>query len=240
MNVLSLFTGIGGLDLAAEWAGMQTVAFCERDPWCQKLLAKRWPGIPCFDDVTTLKGSDIGQPVDLITGGFPCQPYSLAGRKLGASDDRHLWPEYRRLIKELGPTWVVGENVVGIINLALDDVLADLESLGYTCRTFDIPAAAVGASHERRRIIIVAHSKRKRQPGPWTRRPSLDQAPDSYREASGLINAFRTGALPYVCRSHDGVSDGMDRLRALGNAVDPGQVFPVFQAISDIEYMTAR
>lgn len=239
MNVLSLFSGIGGLDLAAEWAGMRTVAFCERDKFCQKVLRKHWPGVKIFDDVTTLKGSDLDEPVGLIAGGFPCQPYSLAGKKLGRDDDRHLWPEYRRLIEELGPSWVVGENVVGIVNLELDNVLADLESMGYAARAFDIPASAVGAFHERRRIAIVAHSKRQRQQGSWRREPVRHSASNPYREASWIVDAFQRKALPYVCRRHDGIPANMDAIRALGNAVNPYQAYPIFKAIADIERAAA-
>lgn len=235
MNVLSLFSGIGGLDLAAEWAGMKTVAFCERDKFCQKVLKKHWPEVPCFDDVTTLKGSDIHEPVGLITGGFPCQPFSLAGKKLGAGDDRHLWPEYLRLIQELRPAWIVGENVVGIIGMELDNVLADLEGNGYAARTFDISASAVGAHHERRRVFIVAHAERQRQPGQGQCEPARHPAPDAYREASGLVHAFQEGSLPYVCGRHDGVPASMDRVKALGNAVVPQQAYPIFKAIADLE-----
>lgn len=235
MNVLSLFSGIGGLDLAAEWAGMRTVAFCERDQFCQKVLRKHWPNVPIFDDVMTLKGSDIHEPVGLITGGFPCQPYSTSGKQLGRDDDRHLWPEYRRLVEELGPDWVVGENVVGIVNLELDNVLTDLESLGYATRAFDIPASAVGAFHERRRIAIVAHSKRQRQQGSWERGQSRHPAPNPYREASGLVDAFQRKALPHVCGRHDGIPADLDAIKALGNAVMPQHFYPIFKAIADIE-----
>jgi DNA (cytosine-5)-methyltransferase 1 len=162
VNHLSLFSGIGGIDLAAEWAGMRTVAFVEQNKFCQSVLKKHWPKVPIFDDVCTLKAEDINEPIDIISGGFPCQPFSKAGKRLGGKDDRYLWPEFARLIEELGPSWVVGENVAGIITLALDDVLANLESLGYATATFVIPACAVGARHRRERVFIVAHSDSKR------------------------------------------------------------------------------
>lgn len=159
MNVLSLFSGIGGLDLAAEWAGMQTIAFCERDKFCQKVLAKHWPDVPCFDDVTTLKGSDTHAPVDLIAGGYPCQPFSVAGRRKGKDDARYLWPEFSRLIDELRPSWVVGENVAGHITNGLDAVCDDLESKNYAVQTYVFPASAVGAHHKRDRCFVVANAK---------------------------------------------------------------------------------
>jgi DNA (cytosine-5)-methyltransferase 1 len=157
MRVLSRFSGIGGLDLAAEWAGMETVAFCEREPFCQKVLKKHWPDIPCFDDVKTLKGSDVGT-VDVITGGYPCQPFSVAGKRKGKDDERYLWPEFSRLIDECQPSWVIGENVAGHITSGLDAVCDDLESKGYAVQAFVFPACAVGANHERQRCFVVAHN----------------------------------------------------------------------------------
>lgn len=159
MNMLSLFSGIGGLDLAAEWAGMKTVAFCERDKFCQKVLAKHWPAIPCFGDVTTLKGSDVNEPIDLISAGYPCQPFSVAGRRKGKDDDRYLWPECSRIIDELRPPWFVGENVAGHITNGLDAVCDDLESKGYAVQTYVFPASAVGAYHRRDRCFVVANAK---------------------------------------------------------------------------------
>lgn len=163
MNHLSLFSGIGGIDIAAHWAGMRTVAFVEQNKFCQKVLAKHWPGIPIFDDVRNVGAKDIYEPVDIISGGFPCQPFSVAGKQLGREDDRFLWPEFDRIVEEFEPAWVVGENVIGIEHLALDDVLASLEAKGYSTRTFDIPACAVGARHQRRRFFIVGYSDRNRQ-----------------------------------------------------------------------------
>jgi DNA (cytosine-5)-methyltransferase 1 len=159
MNCLSLFSGIGGLDLAAEWAGFTTVAFCEKDNYCQKVLAKRWPGVPIFDDIRTLTANSLGdQRIKLLTGGFPCQPFSHAGRRQGESDDRYLWPEMFRVIREVRPTWVCGENVSGFISMALDTVQADLEAEGYEGQTIVLPACAVGAPHRRDRVFIIAHA----------------------------------------------------------------------------------
>src|SRR5690242_14537733 len=107
MRHLDLFSGIGGFSLAAGWAGFTTVQFCEIDPFCQKVLAKNFPGVPIHDDIRTLAGESLG-PIDLITGGFPCQPFSVAGKRRGADDDRHLWPEMARLVGECRPRWVLG------------------------------------------------------------------------------------------------------------------------------------
>lgn len=116
MRVLDLFSGIGGFSLGLERAGMQTIAFCEIDPYCRRVLRKHWPGVPIFEDVRTLRGEDVG-PVDLVCGGYPCQPFSTAGKRRGTADDRHLWPEMLRVIDETRPTWVCGENVAGLISM---------------------------------------------------------------------------------------------------------------------------
>ena len=160
---LSLFTGIGGLDLAAEWAGIQTVGQCEWAEYPTKVLEKHWPDVPRWKDIRTLTGESFYErtgrrTVDIISGGFPCQPFSVAGKQRGKEDDRYLWPEMVRVIKELRPTWVVGENVAGIVRMALTDILSELEACGYQTRTFLVPACAIGARHRRYRVAIVAHS----------------------------------------------------------------------------------
>lgn len=165
---LSLFSGIGGLDLAAEWAGFTAVGQCEWAKYPTKVLEKHWPDVPRWKDIRTLTGESFYErtglrTVDVISGGFPCQPFSAAGKQRGKEDDRYLWPEMVRVIKELRPTWVIGENVAGIVKLALDDVLFDLEGEGYQTRTFLIPAHAVGAPHRRYRTAIVAWNANSQQ-----------------------------------------------------------------------------
>lgn len=165
---LSLFTGIGGLDLAAEWAGIQTIGQCEWAEYPTKVLEKHWPDVPRWKDIRTLTGESFYErtgrrTVDVISGGFPCQPFSVAGKQRGKEDDRYLWPEMVRVIKELRPTWVIGENVAGIVRMALADILSELEACGYRTRAFLIPACAVGARHRRYRVAIVAHSDRSGQ-----------------------------------------------------------------------------
>ena len=160
---LSLFSGIGGLDLAAEYAGFRTVGQCEWADYQTKVLEKHWPDVPRWRDIRTLTGDDFYEKtglrtVDVISGGFPCQPFSVAGKRRGTEDDRFLWPEMLRVIRELRPSWVIGENVPGIINLALDQVLSDLEAEGYECQSFVIPACGVDAPHKRNRVAILAHS----------------------------------------------------------------------------------
>ena len=160
---LDLFSGIGGFSLGLEATGyFDTVAFCDYDSYCQKVLRKHWPWVTIYDDVKELNSERL-QPnghnkIDIITGGYPCQPFSIAGRQKGEQDSRHVWPEMFRLVKELRPTWVIGENVSGHIKLGLDTVLENLESEGYSARAFSISASSIGAVHQRERVWILAHS----------------------------------------------------------------------------------
>lgn len=147
-----------GFSLGLERAGMNTVAFCEIDPFCQKVLKKHWPDIPIHDDITKLDGKQYAGTVDLICGGFPCQPFSVAGRKAGTQDNRDLWPEMFRIIKESRPRWVIGENVANFVNMAFTRTAVDLESAGYEVWPVVIPACAIGAPHRRDRVWIIAYA----------------------------------------------------------------------------------
>ena len=162
---LDLFSGIGGFSLGLEaTGGFETVAFCDIEKYCLEILEKRYPGVPRYTNIKELNHDTIKTdgvfPIDIITGGYPCQPFSVAGRKKGEKDPRHLWPEMFRLVQELRPSWVIGENVSGHIKLGLDTVLKNLESEGYAARTFSISASSIGANHQRERVWIIANSER--------------------------------------------------------------------------------
>ena len=193
LRVLDLFSGIGGFSLGLErTGGFETVAFCEIDPFCQKVLKKHWPDVPIFEDVRELTADAIG-PVDIITGGYPCQPFSQAGKRRGAEDDRHLWPEMYRLVVAFRPTWVFAENVAGHISLGLDEVLSDLEAEGYACRPLVIPACALDAPHRRDRLWLLAHAPRNEQGRQGAKNPSgrrtrtAPREEQKFRDDCGLI-----------------------------------------------------
>lgn len=233
MNALSLFSGIGGLDLAAEWAGFKTVAFCERDEFCQKVLRKHWPDVRIFDDVRTLDTSEL-PAVDIVFGGYPCQPFSSAGQRKGASDERHMWPYMLDIVRRVKPAWVVGENVKGHISLGLDDVLDDMENEGFETRAFAIPAGAVKAPHSRERVFVVSYSESNRHRARGEVGNFCKEDGGSGRRLLPKSTLADWGdTTPRICRDTDGIPNRVDRLRSLGNAVVPQQAYPIFAAIAE-------
>jgi DNA (cytosine-5)-methyltransferase 1 len=226
---LDLFSGIGGFALAAQMVGgIQTVAFCEIDPWARKVLAKNFPGVPIHEDVKTLN-PNLYAPIELITGGYPCQPFSSSGKRRGEEDDRHLWPAMRRIIETARPRWVLSENVVGHITLGLDEVLADLDSLGYSATATVIPACAVDARHRRDRIWIVAGD---------TDRINVNQvggicSPDESTGGTG----WRCPS-PGVDRKADGLPGAVDRNYGLGNAIVPQLAAEILRAMMRVNQMS--
>jgi DNA (cytosine-5)-methyltransferase 1 len=227
MNHLSLFSGIGGLDLAAEWAGFKTVAFVERDPYCQRVLAKQWPGVPIFDDVRTFKWT--GERIDIVSGGFPCQDISRCnpGERAGlAGEHSGLWSEFARIVGEIRPRYIVVENVPELCVRGIERVLGDLADGGYDAEWYGVPAAAAGAPHLRARQWLLAYAAGIGH--------GVEAEPLSPRwEAAELGPWWATE--PGVRRVADGIPGQVDRLRALGNAVVPQVAYPLFAAIARAE-----
>ncbi len=234
---------------------MQTVAFCEIDDFCRRVLAKHWPDVPIHDDIRTLDGEQFKGTIDLVCGGFPCQPFSVAGQRRGRADDRDLWPQMLRVIREVRPAWVVGENVIGFGTMALDACIADLENSGYACQAFDIPACGIDAPHVRHRYWIVAHAngagvrleQGRRDGSSWPNSPKFEHVctyvgdtnaqrqPQPQRtqraQRRRLGDASRWEPEPDLGRVAHGISNRVDRLRALGNAVVPQVVEVIGRAI---------
>ncbi|HEY0772122.1 MAG TPA: DNA (cytosine-5-)-methyltransferase, partial [Sphingobacteriaceae bacterium] len=161
----SLFSGIGGFDLAAQWMGWENVFHCEINPFCNKVLNHYWPNAISYNDIKTTDFTIHRGGIDVLSGGFPCQPYSLAGKRKGKEDERHLWPEMLRAVREIKPRWIIGENVYGLINwsggLVFDEVQADLEAEGYEVFPYVLPACGKNAPHIRDRVFFVAYSNIK-------------------------------------------------------------------------------
>lgn len=247
MRVLDLFSGIGGFSVGLERAGMRTVAFCEIDPFCRRVLAKHWPSVPCYEDIRELTGARLaadGIAVDLIAGGFPCQDLSIAqgASRAGLGGERSgLWSDYARLIREVRPRFVVVENVPGLLSLGMDTVLGDLATIGYDAEWESIPAGAIGAPHQRDRVWIVAYPPGHRREGEL--RQALAQALDDISSQAlgpwhGAGHPFEQWekllGQPAARRVADGVSSYVDirpRLHAYGNTVIPQIVEAIGRAI---------
>ena len=209
LKVLDLFSGIGGFSLALESTGhFETVAFVEKDEFCQKVLAKNFKGIPIEGDIRNVKGNRY--EADVITGGFPCQPFSVAGKRKGTDDDRYLWDETIRVIRECKPRWFIGENVEGIINIqdgmVLRQVQNDLEEEGFEVRCLVVPASSKGAWHHRKRVWILGYSNS----GHEHQKQSISQR--TYSDTSRVCNATNSNS----------------RVRGRGRAVEQGRANKVW------------
>ena len=255
MTHLSLFSGIGGIDLAAEQAGYKTIGQCEWADYPSKVLEKHWPNVPRWKDIRTLtKESFIERTelstVNIISGGFPCQPFSRAGHERGKSDERYLWGEMVRVINELRPEWVLGENVAGLLSIdngrTFDEIVESLEDIGYEVMPIVSSAYACGAAFDGKRVFIIATSKSSRHG-----RSACKQLRELQRK---LVSGEQEGrsvwgeterriirsiqhkkAIPEDLRGNYGLSDWLDRIKCLGNAVVPQQVYPIFKAIAELE-----
>jgi DNA (cytosine-5)-methyltransferase 1 len=228
----SLFSGIGGFDLAAEWCGWENVFHCEWNPFGQKVLKHHFPNSISYNDITKTDFTIHRGTIDIISGGFPCQPYSSAGKRLGKEDERHLWPEMLRAIREIQPSWVVGENVRGLTNwnggLVFDEVQTELEAEGYEVLPFLLPACAVNAPHRRDRIWFIAYSNSFRQSGEKYRQ---NETRRTSKESENRIitntncDGFDKCNSKYEIKSSDGRINAFDNINqsdGIGNATNTG------------------
>ena len=277
----SLFSGIGGFDLAAQWAGIENIFHVEKDDWCRRVLSKNFPNSKQYTDIKNFNGKEYEKSIDIISGGFPCQPFSVAGQRKGKDDDRYLWEEMLRVISEIQPTYVIGENVTGIIGLALDTVLSDLEAQNYTTETFIIPACSKNAWHKRDRVWIVAYSNsiRRTYEQKETGQPLYNrewnctaekQTGDEFEcgiiescsifpnsNSIGRENSIpgneQTGETSKLGNSHTkynaniweteprvgrvvhGLSNRVDRIKGLGNAIVPQIAYEIFKSVQKLD-----
>ena len=228
----SLFSGIGGFDLAASWMGWQNIFQVEIDKFCQKVLEKNFPDTKRYSDIKNFNGTEYENKIDILTGGFPCQPFSVAGKQQRRNDERFLWNEMLRVITKIKPKFVIAENVPGIVKMELGQMCASLENEGYEVQPFIIPACAVNAPHKRERVWIVAYSGRYGlQRGEQGMFPAQEQGYAAENlSASELRECWKGNNIPppRICRSGDGLPDRVDRIKALGNAIVPQIAFEVF------------
>lgn len=243
----SLFSGIGGFDLAAEWMGWNNLFHCELELWRRKLLKHKFPGSISHSDISKTDFKIYRNAIDILTGGDPCQPHSIAGKREGKEDNRYLWPEYRRCYNECLPGWIVNENVEGSIsNGILDQKISDLEADGYTCwPPLVIPAGSI-TIHKRNRVWLVAHSNTER----W-RKQHIPEKPAEQEKRDVWNGDFSPNALGHtgwdesksaILGMFDGLSQGLDypdrckRIDSLGNAIYPQLAYQIFQAIEQYEF----
>lgn len=288
MTHIGLFEGIGGFSLAAKWMGWDTIAWCEWNIFCQNVLKKNFPTSIAHEDITKTNFTEYANKIDIVTGGFPCQPYSVSGKREGKNDDRHLWPEMLRAIREIQPSWVVGENVSGLLNwnggMVLSEIKTDLESAGF--EVFPpcvLPACGVNAPHRRDRVWIIAyshaneHNRTSRQDEREGKNKGIQKWDEM--ELVNKSNGLRTDAnansirqqrreqrikktheqrydktnctpkelrysrfedilpTPRIFGADDGLSNGVDRVKSLGNAIVPQVAYQIFKSI---EFMNCK
>jgi DNA-cytosine methyltransferase len=238
MRHLDLFSGIGGFALAARWMGWETVQFVEIDGFCQKVLNKNFPNVPIHGDIKTFDGSKYRGTIDILTGGFPCQPFSSAGERLGTEDYRHLWPENFRIARQIQPPIIVAENVHGLVDwsegLVFESVQTDLENEGYEVQSFILPACAVNATHRRNRVWFIAYNESFA-----IKKSAVDKTPWSAQESRvftrglpcGIWTPARETNFAELAGDVYGLPFHLDRIKSLGNAIVPQVAFEIFKAI---------
>lgn len=260
MKAISLFSGIGGLDLAAESVGIEIISMVEIDDFCQKVLRNNFKS-EIHSDITVFSGKKYNGEVNIVFGGFPCQPFSVAGMRKGESDDRYMWGEMLRVIQEIQPRWVVGENVKGLITSGIERIKSDLESEGYKVWIHVLSASSVGALHQRERVFIVGFNEGRQisnstsdgrdgcEKSFWSsqidaRTEERQDKAECVERCSSLRSVLsfrdyqeRWGTIPSILRISDGISRKLDkrRIKALGNAVVPQQALVIFNTIVNFE-----
>ena len=243
----SLFSGIGGFDCAAEWMGWDNIFHCEWNQFGQKVLNHYWPNAISYNDITKTDFTIHRGRIDVLTGGFPCQPYSAAGKRLGKEDERHLWPEMLRAIREIRPRWVVGENVRGLVNwnggMVFDEVQADLEAQGYEVLPFLLPACGKDAPHRRYRICFVAYAHGQGLQGSKNERGIRSSQSKRIQQFAGCVPPTWQNfpSQSPIRQRNDGLPTELDgitlstwqneSIKAYGNAVVPQVVYEIFKAI---------
>jgi DNA (cytosine-5)-methyltransferase 1 len=230
LKLLDLFSGIGGFSYGLEQTqGFKTIAFCEKDAFCQKVLQKHWNNIKIYDDIRHIKGSEI--KADIVTGGFPCQPFSVAGKKRGTDDDRYLWDETIRVVAETKPKWFIGENVDGLVNISegkvLQQIQKDLEAESFQVQCLVIPASGIGAWHQRKRVWIIGYSEHN---------GSLSNSISKLSNGCSEQTKSWWETQSKLCRVPNGISTELDkdrqnRIKSLGNSIVPEIAREIGQSI---------
>ena len=242
MKVIDLFSGIGGFCLGLEsTGGFETIKFVENNEWCQKVLAKNFPGVPIIGDIKDYEG----QKADVVTGGFPCQPFSIPGKRKGTDDNRHLWSEMLRVIKASKPRWCIGENVRNLTSIengmVFEQVCTDLENEGYEVQSFIIPASAVNAPHQRYRVWIMGW---KSDSSDECQKREVQERKNSESCRTSRLSKFKNeswwGVEPSVGRVANGIPRRVDRFKGLGNAIVPQIAYQIGLAILEAENETQQ
>ena len=248
----SLFSGIGGFDLAAEWAGWENIFHCEWNPFGQKVLAHHFPNSKSYNDITKTDFSIHRGEIDVLTGGLPCQPYSSAGKRLGKDDERHLFPHMLRCIKEVKPKWIIGENVRGLISwnegLVFNEVYDDLEREGYEVQSFLIPACSKNAPHRRDRVWFIAYSKSFGLEHQIPKQKLVGEV--GLRERVKWNFPTKESLKSGLCWGDDGISKRLDGItfskwrkesvKAYGNAIVPQVAYQIFKTINEFELLVNK
>ena len=239
----SLFNGIGGFMMAAEWVGWENVFSCEIDKFCNKVAKYHFPNCIQHEDIRTTDFSIYRRKIDILTGGEPCQPHSIAGKKKGKEDERYLWPEYKRAIIEIQPRWIVNENVPGSVsNGVLDAKISELETLGYSWwAPFIIPASSVGANHTRKRVWLIAYTHSNGMEGCRNSkniefyRQGRKNSPTALFHQKKFAAGYSIESESELIRADDGLPDWKHRVKAIGNAIVPQVAYQIFKAIELFE-----